>query len=193
METNSHITTLHQDAIDSAKMRYDAVRDAVPEAVTDFDGYEFDNYEGLGPKIIPLEVFKLAVDTGKNSVLANSAPCASGNEHCDLVDMGPSIIAPLMIAYLSDIGVISTRSCTRFFTAARWAPTWSRRLYQYFNEGDHDQAPKYISNQRDGFFINGKLGLEVRAYRWRRGLPWSENAIMGSEDCPRRQPQQSRR
>ncbi|KAK8118163.1 uncharacterized protein PG998_006444 [Apiospora kogelbergensis] len=72
---------------------------------------EFNALEKLGPKIIPFVVFKLTRETTENLlavVLCEPTSVTlvytSGDEYFDLLDMGPGIIAHLMVEYYHNRG-----------------------------------------------------------------------------------------
>lgn len=106
----------------------------------------------------------------ENSLQSNSAVFTNCEEYFDLLDMGTSIIAHMMVQYhidpwgywyklLHDIihgrkmGAYSYQKPVLFNECCRW-----------FNEGEHEQAPKYIPTQFDRYITTGEMGDQVWEY-----------------------------
>ncbi|KJK80806.1 hypothetical protein H634G_03955 [Metarhizium anisopliae BRIP 53293] len=90
--------------------------------------------------------------------------CEGSDEYYDLVEMGPSIIAPLMVEYPSDIAgywyevlhkIIHSRNMGAYMVQkGALYDAW----YRFFNGGaDYDQAPLYIPNEWDEFILQRKI------------------------------------
>ncbi|KAK8929569.1 hypothetical protein VCV18_002233 [Metarhizium anisopliae] len=90
--------------------------------------------------------------------------------------MGPSIIAPLMVEYPSDIAgywyevlhkIIHSRNMGAYMVQkGALYDAW----YRFFNGGaDYDQAPLYIPNEWDEFILQRKISPGVREHFRRLG------------------------
>ncbi|KFG88008.1 hypothetical protein MANI_014741 [Metarhizium anisopliae] len=104
-----------------------------------------------------------------HSIHASFSICCEGSdEYYDLVEMGPSIIAPLMVEYLNDQGgywyevlhdIVHGRNMGAYMVQR---DILFDECCQYFNgDVDYDQAPKYIPNEWDEFFVNHKMSPRV--------------------------------
>ncbi|KAK2593260.1 hypothetical protein QQS21_009025 [Conoideocrella luteorostrata] len=256
MGTDGQIPLPTEEAIESAEKLYYAIRRAFPEAVTGFESKwtafqevcqsqttsasldvcaqtaEFEALKRLGPKILPLVVFKLARDADQNSygvilfnalendrsyrgnpdeplvskevlrrhsshivernhqrnkiyeeriglwkeycwehrIHASCAICTGCEEYFDLVEMGSSIIAHLMVEYFHDRGGYWYELLHEIVHGRKMGAYMVQRdvlfeeCRQFFNEGEHDHAPKYIPNEWDIYIHTRKMGPQVREY-----------------------------
>lgn len=103
--------------------------------------------------------------------LSFSTCCEASEEYYDLVEMGPSIIAPLMVEYPSDIAgywyevlhkIIHGRNMGAYMVQkGALYDAW----YRFFNGGaDYNRAPKYIPNELDELIHHRKISPGVREH-----------------------------
>lgn len=97
-------------------------------------------------------------------------------EYFDLLDMGPSIIAPLMVEYFNEDGAGYWYELLHEIVHGRKMGAYMVRrgvlfdeCCRFFNCGDHDQAPKYIPNEWDIFVYTRQMGPQVWEYFRRLG------------------------
>jgi hypothetical protein len=97
------------------------------------------------------------------------------DEYDDLVEMGLSVIAQLMVEWVNDRGgywyellheivhgrKMGAHSVNRGMLLAESA--------EWFDEGNHDQAPKYIPTEWDEYIYTGKIGPQVWEHLRRAG------------------------
>lgn len=107
-----------------------------------------------------------------NQLQSSSFAFTDCEEYFDLLEMGTSIIAHLMVAYFDGPYGYWWELLHEIVNGRRMGAYMYQKhvlfdeCCQFFNEGEHDQAPKYIQTQWDRYILHGEVGDQILEH-WR--------------------------